>query len=772
MKPVKIEKLYQHIPDKAEKRIKERVYTVCARLDVAAYRTGEPVPFSQKESGEKIAPKIGEVWGKLFDCAWFNFTGVVPAECKGKKVVLLLDAGGEGCIFDGQGNPVRGITSGSTAYNDADGTVIDRGAKRTVQFLECARGGERVDIWADCGNNDLFGNAPWGETERRKNDPFRQADIAVCDDIIRELYYDYRVLNELRKAFEIFKNDSPRYYSVIYALVEADRILKDFTPREIAAAKKILKAELDKKGETPSLEFSAVGHAHLDLAWLWPIRESKRKAARTFSTQLELLERYPDYIFGASQPQQFEWIKDEHPALYGRIKAAVKAGRLEPQGAMWVEPDTNVPCGESLVRQILYGKKFFKDEFGADIEILWIPDVFGFSAALPQLCVKSGVKYLCTIKISWNKFTRFPYHTFKWRGLSDDEIIVHMPPKGDYNCAVMPSDIVDAAQKYLEKGKIRNALMLFGIGDGGAGASPLHLERLKRMKNLAGLPSVKQESGIGFFRKLDRQADKMDTYRGELYLENHQGTYTTQGKNKYYNKRMETLLHNAEAMFSVAGFTGNKPFPKSEIDKIWKEVLLYQFHDILPGSSIKRVYDETAPAYEAMEAKVLGYIEDLRGKKAHNAVFNPHGFEIKYVIGNGGKYYSVTAAPLGYTLIDAKKEITRFNSRATDSTLENNVLSAKFDKDGRLVSFVRKADGRNAMRKEGGNILSVYRDRGETYGGDAWDMDCEYYLSAPERFILTGVKVFQDGPYAVREQRFKYNKSAFTQKIKLKHDGE
>ena len=765
MKSVKAEKLYRHIPDKTEKRIKDRVYSVAAHLDAAAYRTSEPVPYQQREKGDRFVPKIGETWGKLFDCAWFNFTGVVPESCKGKKVVLILDVGGEGCVFDKEGNPVRGITTKTVELS-----ASDWGIKRVVQFAEKAAGGERVDVWADCGNNDLFGNAPWGEVQNRPNSPFMQADIAVCDDEIRNLYYDYQILNNLIKNID---DESVKYYSALYALIGADRALKDFTPAEIAAARKILKTELDKKGETPSLEFSTVGHAHLDLAWLWPIRESKRKAARTFSTALELFERYPEYIFCASQPQQWEWMKEEHPGLYARMKKYVAAGRLIPEGCMWVEPDTNVPGGESLARQILYGKKFFKDEFGKDIEILWIPDVFGFSAALPQLCVKAGVKYLLTIKISWNRFTVFPYHTFRWRGLSDDEIIVHMPPNGNYNGEALPGDFLWAAKNYAEKGKIQNALLTFGIGDGGGGPAPKHLEALKRMKNLAGVPPVKQESGIEFFKRLDKQADKMDVYCGEMYLENHQGTYTTQGKNKYYNRRMETLLHNAEAMFSIDGLSGGgNAFPKAEIDKIWKEVLLYQFHDILPGSSIKRVYNETAVAYKAIEAKLERYIEGLRGKKPHNAVFNPLGFEVKDIAENCGKYYSVTAAPLGYTLLEAGNEITKFNSRADGGALSNDILTAKFDKDGALVSFIRKTDGRNALRKEGGNILNVYRDRGDIYNGDAWDMDHEYYLRGPERFKLTGVKTYRDGPYAVREQRFAYNKSTFTQKIKLKHGGE
>lgn len=763
MKSLKMETLVLPIPDRAEARIKKNVYTVIAPLQTVAFRTDEPVPYAKKESGERLELKPGDCWGKLFDCAWFHFTGRVPGEAAGKKVVLILDVSGEGCIYDNDGNPVRGISSRNVYWPNADCTL-----KRVVPFAEKARGGEEIDIWADCGYNDLLGNSDWGIVKNRSVEPFKQADIALCDDNVRDLYYDYRTLNNLRKGLS---DKDPRFYSILYALIEADRVLKTFSAEEVEKAKALLKAELDKKGGTPSLEFSAVGHAHLDLAWLWPIRETKRKATRTFSTQLALMEKYPDYIFAASQPQQWLWIKEQHPGLYRRMKDAVKAGRLEPLGCMWVEPDTNVPCGESLVRQILYGKKFFFEEFGKDIDVLWLPDVFGFSAALPQLCIKSGVKYLATIKLSWNKFTKFPYHTFRWKGLSDDEIIVHMPPNGDYNSAAQPCDFICASDNYTEKGKIQYAFMSFGVGDGGAGPSPMHLETLSRTKNLAGMPPVRIESSTDFFHRLDSQTEKMPGYRGDIYLQVHQGTYTTQSKNKFYNRRMELLLHDMELLYSAAGLLKGATYPKAEIDRIWQEVLLYQFHDILPGSSIKRVYDETTQAYEVMQKKVLGFIEKVAGGETKNAVFNPLGFQVRDFIENNGNYYEVTAAPLGCSLLSNAKEVKKFSVSANENSISNGVFTAEFAGDGRLVSFAH-IGGRNAVTNRGGNLLNVYEDRGEIYNGDAWDMDTEYFMSEPATFRIEEVKTYCEGPYAVREQRFTYNNSTLIQKILLKEGHE
>ena len=306
MMPINAKKIYDKIPSEMLKRIKEKIYTVCADLEAVIYQTEEPVPFEKRTSGKKISLAMGDTWGKLFDCAWFHFTGLVPDSCKGQKTVLLLDVGGEGCIYDENGNPQRGITT----FTVNEENVNDWGWKRVVPFLDQANGGETVDFWVDCGYNDLFGNFVWGDKERSAPRPYKEGFIATVNEEMRQLYYDYLILDDLRKTLS---EDSPRYCSITYALLEVKNILKDYTSEEVALARKVLGKELSKKGGTPSLKFSAVGHSHLDLAWLWPIRETKRKAIRTFATQLEMIERYPDYVYGASQPQQYEWIKQNEP---------------------------------------------------------------------------------------------------------------------------------------------------------------------------------------------------------------------------------------------------------------------------------------------------------------------------------------------------------------------------------------------------------------------------------------------------------------------------
>ena len=769
MKPNKVERLYDRVPHPTLERIKKHVYDVVGKLEIVeAYRTKEPVDFAHRKEGEPFEAKVGEVWGDVFDCAWMHIVGKVPSSCKGKHAVMILDVSGEGLIYDKNGKPFRGITS----FNATQGgyTMHDWGVKRVVQISECSTGEEEIDIWVDCGNNDLFGNTVYenGISTYRPLTPFKCADIAICNDLIRDIYYDYVTLEELRHTLH---DDNPQYYSIIYALRKVQMILNDFDEEELKEASALLKKEINKKGGTPTLNFSAVGHAHIDLAWLWPIRESKRKVARTFATQLELTKRYPGYVFLVSQPQQLQWLKEDYPSLYEEVKVAVKEGRIEPQGCMWVESDPNAPSGESLSRQILYGTKFFKEEFDKDVEALWLPDSFGFPAVLPEILAKADIKYFMTIKISWNVFTPFTHNTFIWKGTGEDTVIAHLPPEGTYNSAANPMSVHYAVERYNEKGIVDDALLIFGVGDGGAGPAPKHLENLKRMENLLGLPPVKMESSEKFFHKLDKYVPELETYWGELYLENHQGTLTSQGHNKYHNRKMELLFHDVEANYSIHNLLYGTSFPKEEIEKLWKETLLYEFHDIIPGSSIPRVYDETEVAYPRMEKQLEGYLCELYGKE-NDYVFNPLGTTYHDIVEKNGKYYEIDALPLGYTKIDKEKEIKEFNSKITGKTLMNDKIKARFDEKGRLVELITLDNGKNIIEKEGGNILALFDDNMYFLCGDAWDIDPEYHSMKPDYFELVDSKSYQDGPNAVLEMTFKYNKSTFIQKVLLKHGSQ
>ena len=315
-------------------------------------------------------------------------------------------------------------------------------------------------------------------------------------------------------------------------------------------ARTCLQKELEKKSSASDLSVSAIGHAHIDTGWLWPVRETVRKCARTFATQLNIIDSYPNYIFGASQPQHYQFMKDHYPEIYDRIKTAVKNGNWECQGGMWVEADCNLISGESMVRQFIHGKNFFKDEFDVVVDNLWFPDVFGYSAALPQILKKSGVDFFLTQKLSWSQFNEFPHQTFKWRGIDGTEVVTHFPPENTYNSELDTEFLLPAHTGFKEKDKLDEFISLFGVGDGGGGPKPENIELGMRMADLENSPKVKFDTAQNFFHRLNTQKEKLETWVGELYLELHRGTLTTHGLVKKQNRKLEWKLRAVEMLWS------------------------------------------------------------------------------------------------------------------------------------------------------------------------------------------------------------------------------
>lgn len=333
-------------------------YTLLGQLSVAAWKSAEPLPFERRLEGEECALKIGDMWGGLFDCAWMKFSGTVPVAAAGEPVAVLLDVNGEMCVVDERGVPSRGLTSLTSEFD----LSLGKPGKRVVSIAAKATAGHAVEIWADCGCNDLFGNL-------QENGVVRQAEL-VCEHAdVEQLYYDFEVLLDFLKALP---EASARWRQVLQALSAAAKAMQPDVRAGMAAARACLAPQLAKRGGDPDLHVSAIGHAHMDLAWLWPIRETMRKSARTCATVLANMERFPEYKFGMSQPQQLQWIKDQHPEMFKQIQARVVEGRWECQGCMWVEPDTNVTGGESLIRQTMHGQRFWLENFGLTVDHLWV----------------------------------------------------------------------------------------------------------------------------------------------------------------------------------------------------------------------------------------------------------------------------------------------------------------------------------------------------------------------------------------------------------------
>jgi alpha-mannosidase len=781
--------------------IKASIYQKVSPLDMTVYVTPEPVPFTDRTTGEEKKIKLLDSWGGLFECGWFHFTGTIPAmeeidkkQNADTEVVLLIDINGELCIVDDEGKPVRGLTNVSSEFDYS----LGRPGKTVYRFNIQPETGDKIDLWADAGCNDLFG-------KYQDSGTVKEAHIAVCNKDMEQLYYDFEVLLELMQQLP---EDMARTHSILRALNQASNVLTGYDGEEARKAREILAVELNKKGGDPSLKINAIGHAHIDLAWLWPIRETIRKGARTFSTALRNMERYPDYVFGASQAQLYSWVKEYYPGIYEEIKQRIKEGRWEVQGAMWVESDTNVAGGEALIRQVLHGKRFFQEEFGQDVRNLWLPDVFGYTAALPQILKKSGVDYFMTIKLSWSRFNKHPHHTFWWEGLDGSRILAHMPPEGTYNSSAAPRAIVASEREFLDKAVSEECLLLFGIGDGGGGPGEEHLERLKREKDLNGLIPVTQGKAQGFFERIEKDASFYKTWHGELYLEYHQGTYTSQGRNKRFNRKLEFALRELEFASVLGMIHGNSSesseenYPSLFLDKVWKEMLLYQFHDILPGSSITRVYEESLERYKIMLDQVENeiskrYTNLVSGKKGLQAgdnkdlqagsdlptpdadkylkVFNSLSWDRAEWIKQEGSWVKVSVPAMGYTVVPVKacnvgavirdgreadavsvSEHTAdsiFNQelKYSDRILEHDIYTITFTDNGFISSIYDKKEKRHVIPEgELANLLITYEDK-----GDAWDFPIYYDEKPGAPLILQEYSVFMDGPAVVRKNKFR-----------------
>lgn len=736
-------------------RVKNSVYKKVCDFDIEIYKSKEPIPFADRTKGDYQKVQCGDKWGDLFDCAWFHFTATLDSSAKGKKVVYVIDINGEGLIFDDDGCPLRGITNINSVYDRTHGNP----GKRIVPFSECASGTEKIDFWMDAGCNDLTGNL-------QGNGTIKEAFAATCDERARELFYDMTVL--MMQA-ENTPDGDPIRYELLSVLSRCRRLLTKYAPDEFEECLKITGERLRMSaGENPALSLTAFGHAHIDLAWLWPLRETKRKGGRTFSTAIELMKRYPDYLFGSSSPQLYQWVKEDYPQLYNKVKDSYNSGRWELLGAMWVEPDLNLISGESVVRQLLYGNEYWKKEFGEEVNFVWTPDTFGYSAALPQIFKKSGIDFFSTIKMSWNLINDFPYNNFKWRGIDGSEVLVHMPPEGCYVSEGTAKSVQKIKKRLAINKQFGEALLPYGIGDGGGGPSPCHLEYLKREKNLPGLCPINQGKMKEFFARFANRADELPVWDGEMYLERHLGVYTSAARSKKYNRIMESTLRDAEILSSIAHRVYGFDYPQEELDGIWKETLLYQFHDVLPGSSIQRVYDESLARYKVLHKSAL----DIRNAAANciasaasgegmkePAVFiNTLSFERDYMYKTEKGYRMLRLPPMGYVVAD----LADGGEAVSDmKSLENRYIKVSLQDDGSISSIYNKEE-RAELLRGASNIPYIYDDI-----ENAWNLQYDYQNQTPDRALLTDTETICDACGVRVIQRYEYGNSSFEVTLSL-----
>lgn len=704
-----------------------------------------PVAYCDRLKLEYKPIREGGQWGGTWQSAWFHLSADLPERWRGRELAARLFFSGEALIFDEKGVPEWSLTGQ---------TVMDPHFEKIFYPVPAERIHDgKLELWVEAAANSLFG----AEKILDINDNsmtyaypglVHSMRVGLFNREAWELLYDFKALFSLYRSLP---EKDYRRRSLLDVLNRAVDLYGD-DPAEAVAARQVLAPELARPAVSSAVEVTAVGHGHLDVGWLWPVRETVRKTARTFASQLKLIELYPEYIFGASQPQIYAFVKEHYPELYEKVKAAVKAGRWELQGGMWVEADCNLTSGESLVRQFLHGKNFFMDEFGVDVQTLWLPDVFGYAATLPQITRKALCRYFLTQKISWNQYNRFPYHSFVWEGIDGTEVLTHFPPEDSYNSKCTPEQIRYGQENCTESAVAPMMMSLCGIGDGGGGPSEQHLQMAVRVRDLEGCPRYRFGTSQEFFQKLEPAQPRLPRWRGELYLEMHRGTLTTQARTKRNNRKLEQALSQLEFTASCLPLD---EYPVRELDALWKTLLLNQFHDILPGSSIREVYETTEKEHAdalAKTARLLAERLPRLGAPDPESILavNSLPYSGSAVVAVPADWEAVRGPDGGVTQVQHSGEDARAVVRLPASsvctlrkasaaklhegtevaavadgggvTLENPLVRYEFNSAGELIRANDKDAGRETIVPGSkGNVFRLVYDAPVTY--DAWDVD-------------------------------------------------
>ena len=611
------------------------------------------IAWDEAQRLEYRPAQLGERFGPLWATYWFRLRGSVPDEWSGQRVDLLWFSNSEATLWR-DGRVLQGL---NVHHRDA------------VVAQQAEPGELAVEVELAC--NGLFGH-------QRTPVELTQCELALFDRDAWTLYFDFETL----RALEAEEDLDPSLAGELRA--ELDRFCNEWNPG-------ILAALYEHTNATRVHEVVAIGHAHIDTAWLWPLAESYRKCVRTFSTATRYMDEYPEYRFACSQAQQYAWIEEREPDLWQRVRTQVEAGRFVPVGGSWVEPDCNLTSGESLVRQFLHGQRYFEQRFGRRCREFWSPDAFGYAGQLPQIMREAGITRFLTQKLSWNRFNPPDHHTFVWQGIDGSEVVGHFPPADTYSSEATVAELRRTARAYLNHEHSRTSLLVFGHGDGGGGPTRAMLETLRRARDLQGVPRTTQRTSEEFFEALEGEPGEPPVVVGELYLEYHRGTYTTQGRTKRGNRRCEQALHDAEFLAAARG----GDYPRAELDRLWKLLLLQQFHDILPGSSIRLVYVDA----ERDLAEVEAGANTICG--AGEVPVNTVGFARREVVADpGGTLVVVEAAPYG-----AGRVVEASDAVAVDRlTLENEHLRVTLASDGTVESAIEKTTGRETLAAPGNRL--------------------------------------------------------------------
>ncbi len=778
-------------------QLEARIFRILSDFDrmLPSYR--EPAElYTFDDSGSKLAVPNGIAWG---EDPWQSFEvllHVTPAP-EGRENYLYITTGREG------------------QWDACNPQFEARINGRVMQAFDVNH--IRMPI-EDCGDVCIELKGYCCGSELKAPRPFVSAELRQINTELEQLSYDIRVPFEAATLLPAGERERELALETIASAIDLLDMRVPHSPEfdeSVAAARRYMKEHYYAVRETmtPIAVADSIGHTHIDVAWLWDIEQSRHKAVRSFSTVCQLMDRYPEYRFMSSQPILYEFVKQDEPELYERIKQRVAEGRWEVEGGMWVEADCNISGGEALARQFLYGQRFFGEEFGKRCRVLWLPDVFGYSAALPQLMKLSGIDYFMTTKISWNEYNTMPYDTFKWKGIDGTEVLTHFSPVRDYystnigeghhrhsdhyttyTSIMNPSEIAGGWKRFMQKGLDDHFLVLYGYGDGGGGTTSAMIEQAKRMSVPMPLtPVVKQEFARPFFEKLDERVGNnphLPVWSGELYLEFHRGTYTSQARTKLNNRKAELALRKAELRAVQSG-----TYPKQILDEVWHDVLTLQFHDILPGSSIYKVYEDSYRMYGECFGKLSGILEKaenalLENEESSLCVFNDLDFRRDDVIffksgdsvgslcdelgrsypvqrlGNGYVAYVEGLAPLAANNFQLSQDNCGEEKLFVDRYgFDTPFYRGRFDESMHIVSLYDKRAGRELCRDgKALNRLVCYESKPHNY--DAWDINIYYDRRHWEIDNVIDVKPLGSGAvFAGLQVSWSYMSSTITQDI-------
>jgi alpha-mannosidase len=711
-------------------RLNPAIYTDRIPLTISAWQAPrEPVPFDHAIDQVFEDVSLGWSFGRAWSTVWLKVSGTIPESWSSSNQKLLapeilIDFGyntsrsgfqAEALAYDISGKPIKAISPKNSwlPWNYSD--------KKIEFYLEVAANPDVAGEYTF--EPTSFGD--WDTAPETALYELKTLHLARRDTEVWELAQDIWTISGLINSLP---EQSTRRHDLTRAIED---MLDAVNPSDVASsaakARQILKPALSAPANASSHRIIATGHAHIDSAWLWPIRETVRKCARTFSNVLNLMEEHKEFVFSASSAQHYKWVKENYPSVFEGIKQRVKTGQWKPVGGMWVECDGNMPGSEAMVRQFFYGQKFFRENFGIESKEAWLPDSFGYSGSLPQIVTQSGITSFLSQKMSWNQVNKMPHHTFFWEGIDGTRVFTHFPPADTYISELSGEELSHAESNFQEKGRSSISLVPFGWGDGGGGPTREMIAAAYRTKNLEGSPKVAMGSADEFFQQALSEYKNPPVWRGEMYLELHRGVLTSQRRTKLGNRRNEALLREAELWASYATLKLGIEYPRVQLQEIWESVLLMQFHDILPGTAIAWVYQEVEKRHsditdeleKIINASIFALANNSDSKKPSQKLF-----------ANSQPVSSQSVPSLSIAAAASSKSKTQVTQAGELVILDNGILRLTIDKAGRISSLIALATNREAIAKGvPANEFQIHNDNPTKW--DAWDID-EHYRNTKE----------------------------------------